>query len=333
MSFPFPRNPTDGQVVSHTTSDGTILTATYYASKNEWKVQRTIKQPTVVTSEQRFEVHPTANGQTITWDATANKWVAQANASTLVGLHDVSHHAAPTLGEVPTWSYTPGHPEQGEFFFKTPNAHIKNWDSVTHFESGTVVYSHGQLWRATRDSSNVEPKVEDGRTQLYLHVPGEPTFGILPTDITSTPPPSGLQPMQFKLGYWLQYTNDHTVSVWKWVLKGADPATHKPIGEWEGRPWTCMIWRSPNPPSSPVPPMTVVVWVRSEPSSTVHPIKGQQDWASLELTSYLSQSADVSASTPANHDVLMYDTTQHKWKNVALQDLANLLKPLLATSP
>jgi hypothetical protein len=258
--------------------------------------------------------------------------LAQQGPMKLTELRDVNQHAAPTLGEIPTWSYTAGHPDQGAFFFKTPNAHVKNWDSVTHFEAGTVVYYHNQLWRATRDTSNVEPKVEDGRTQLYIHVAGEPTFGILPTDITSTAPPSGLQPMQFKLGYWLQYTNDQTMVVWKWVLKGADPSTHKPIGEWEGRPWTVMVWRSHTPPSAAFPPNTVVAWINTNPGSTAQPVKGQQDWASLELATYLGQAADVSAPTPTHGDLLVYDETIHKWKavhrNVLINPAQNEAHPL-----
>jgi hypothetical protein len=250
----------------------------------------------------------------------------------LQDLADLSKRAAPSLGEAPTWTYPAGHPEQGQFVYKTSNAHIKNWDSVSNFESGTVVYHQGQIWRATRDSSNVEPRVEDGRTQLYIHVPGEPTFGILPTDITTTPPPSGLQPIQFKLGYWLQYTNDRTISVWKFVIKGADPGTKRPIGEWEGRPWTCFAWRSPNPPSAPVPPNTVVVWIRTK-SKSAAPIKGQQDWASLEFESFLSECEDVAAPTPANNDVLLYDATAQKWVNTSLKDLAALIRPFLYTGP
>jgi hypothetical protein len=180
---------------------------------------------------------------------------------------------------------------------------------------------------------NVEPAVEAGRTQLYIHVDGEPTFGILPTDITSTPPPAGNQPQVFKLGYWLQYTDDHNMVVWKWVMKGLDPGTHHPYGEWEARPWTCIPWRNINPPGNKVPPGLVVVWIRAEPGSTVPPIKGQQDWATLEVTNYLSVCADVATPNPVNHDVLLYDAASHKWTETRLSDLANLLKPFLATTP
>jgi hypothetical protein len=36
MAFPFPQNPIDGQTVTRLQSDGSVITATYHAAKNEW---------------------------------------------------------------------------------------------------------------------------------------------------------------------------------------------------------------------------------------------------------------------------------------------------------
>jgi len=323
MPFPFPQNPVDGQVVSHPASDGFVLKATYNAAKNEWVIEREHPAGQLVLSPSEFHVIATADRQVIVWDATTRQWIAAAQeVPRLTSLTDTDTHSSPTLGSMPIWSYVPGHPEAGKFLWKTPPAHIKNWDSIMHWESGSAVYHHGQLWRATRDSNNVEPMAEDGRAQLYIHVAGEPTFGILPTGITSTDPPVGPQPMTFKLGYWLQYTNDHHMTVWKWVLRGMDPSTHHPYGEWEARPWTCMAWRNPNPPSNPTPPGTVVVWIRTEPGSVTQPIKGQQDWASLELSNYLSQCGDVSVTALADGDLLTYSAAAHKWVPITRAQLA-----------
>lgn len=323
MAFPFPPNPVDGQQVSHNQPDGSVLSATYNASKNEWVVSRQVQSTTVVSGP-AINVTPTADRQVITWDANANTWVASTvHPPKLTELADVIHSDSPHLNSTVMWTYVAGQTaSQGRWTFGTQPAHIKNWDSTVHWESGAAVYYHGQLWRATRDSSNVEPAVEEGRTQLYIHVAGEPTFGILPTDITTAAPPTGTQRMGFRLGYWLQYTDDHHMAVWKFVTKGLDPTDHHPIGEWEGRPWTCMVWRNPNPPSAPVPPGTVVVWIRCDPTSTVHPVKGQQDWASLELNSYLSQSADVEQGVPADGDILTYSAANHKWVRITRAQLA-----------
>ena len=298
MSIQFPTNPSDGQVFRTATPDGIEILAVYSADKNRWQIHR--------------QNSPASQQVTITPPTTTK----------LVDLADVTHNAKPTLGAMPIWKYVKGHPETGLFDWSTPPAHIKNWDSVSNWESGAAVYHHQQLWRATRDSYNVEPAVELGRTQLYIHVPGEPTFGILPTEITPAEPPSGSQPMGFKLGYWLQYKNDHDISVWKFVVKGLDPGTRKPIGVWEGRPWTCMVWRHMEAPPLKMPPGTVAVWIRATQGSTTAPIKGQQDWATLEITSTLSQCADVAAGTPVDGDILTYSQTDHQWVRITRAALA-----------
>jgi hypothetical protein len=48
MTFPFPKNPADGEVVTKTASDGTILTATYRQSKNEWEMERVLPAPSTL---------------------------------------------------------------------------------------------------------------------------------------------------------------------------------------------------------------------------------------------------------------------------------------------
>ena len=83
MSFPFPKNPTDGQVVTQAQPDGSILTATYRQVKNEWELARQSAPGNVITSgapPAPIQVTATADGQVVTWDQVLNAWVAKAPA-------------------------------------------------------------------------------------------------------------------------------------------------------------------------------------------------------------------------------------------------------------
>jgi hypothetical protein len=322
MSFPFPPNPVDGQQVSETLPDGTVATAVYNASKNEWVVTRRRPEPTAVVGNDPIAVTPTADRQVITWDAALNTWVAALpTPGKLTELQDVSHHETPQLGETPVWRYPKGSDaSSGQFHFGSQPAHLKSWDATTHWEGGATVFHKGRLWRATRDNGNVEPALQIGRTQLYITVPGEPTFGILPTQITSTPPPSGTQPAGFKLGYWLQYTDDTHMTVWKFVVKGYDP-NHHLIGEWEGRPWQCIVWRGLVPPPAIFPPGLVLVWIHGERGGTDHPIVGQQDWALLDFSIALAMAVDVYIPNPGDGDLLSYDALLRQWRAISRASL------------
>ena len=81
MAFPFPLNPVDGQQVSQTQPDGSVLTATYDQAKNEWIVTRQLPAPTPITGTPPINVSGTADGQVITWDKALNTWVAKAPVS------------------------------------------------------------------------------------------------------------------------------------------------------------------------------------------------------------------------------------------------------------
>jgi hypothetical protein len=337
MSFPFDPNPVDGQVITHAASDGTVLVATYHASKNEWSVRRELPPTQVVTSPERFEVHATHDQQVITWDAATGKWIAQNNPVKLSELRDVHQGYQPELGELPIWSYPAGSPAtSGNFYFKTPNAHIKTWDGVTHWESGAVVYHHDELWRAVHENGNVEPKMEEGRITLFINAPGEPSFGLVPMGLSAGPPPSGhVDQPPSKFAFWVDYTNDQQIFLWKWMLKGVDPGTHKRFGEWTLKnTWTCIVWRGITPPPAKVPPNVVIVWIYTASGTPTHPVLGQQMWSLLEIHGNLATCGDVYAESPHQHDLLVYDATTKKWTETRLSDLANLLKPFLSqTAP
>ena len=331
MSFPFPTNPVDGQQVSYVTPDGTVLTATYHAAKDQWVVSRLTPSPTSVFPVPPVSVTATADRQVITWDANQSNWTAAAVPTPkLTQLQDVDHTADPSLGEGPIWRFAPGGEANAKFNFGTPNAHIKPWDSTVHWESGACVFYEGRLWRSIKDTTNVEPVLDDGKVTIYLRVKGEPTFGIIPVSVGPNDPPAGniaLGSVGSRYGYHLKYTNDTTMEVWKFVVKGLDPATHKPFGVWEGRPWLCMVWRGLVPPPAS-PPGTVMVWIYGEPGHTHAPVLGQAVWSPLELGHNLATATDVDVRNAASNDLLMYDGTNHKWVHTTLAELKAKLAAL-----
>ena len=328
MSFPFPENPTHGQQVSQVQPDGSVLSAVFDAVSNRWEVTRQEPPATPVAPNPVITVMPTADRQVITWDDNLKQWVASAVPTPkLEELRDVDHQADPSLGEGPIWRFAPGGEDQASFKFGTPNAHIKPWDSTVHWESGACVFYEGRLWRSIRDNTNVEPVLDDGKVTIYLRVKGEPTFGIIPVSVDPNDPPAGniaLGSVGSRYGYHLKYTNDTTMEVWKFVVKGIDPGTHKPFGVWEGRPWTCMVWRGLVPPPAS-PPGTVMVWIYGEPGHTHAPVLGQSVWAPMELGHSLATAVDVDVRNAGNNDLLMYNGASHKWEHCSLATLKGLL--------
>jgi hypothetical protein len=82
MSFQFPQNPADGAVATGMASDGSLIIATYSAPKNEWKVAKEVKpDPTPAAMTGGAVLAPgSADGQVLTWNQLAAKWLAQAPA-------------------------------------------------------------------------------------------------------------------------------------------------------------------------------------------------------------------------------------------------------------
>src|SRR6056300_921853 len=88
MTFPFPRNPVDGQQVSQPQADGTVLVATYVQAKNEWVVSRQTPIPPSITltAGTAYTVNPaTADGQVLTWDKSLKQWVPRSPAAAAGG--------------------------------------------------------------------------------------------------------------------------------------------------------------------------------------------------------------------------------------------------------
>jgi hypothetical protein len=239
----------------------------------------------------------------------------------LTALNDVDRSGSPSLGTMPIWTYAAGQPHtSGKFQWNTPNAHLKNWDSIVHWEAGATVFHQGQLWRATQDNTNVEPVLETGKTHLFIHIPGEPSFAIIPTGISSTPPPSGTQPMgAMRYAYWLQYVDDHNMHVWKFKITGKNPTTGQLEGVWEQKSWPCIAWRSPIAPPTSFAGLSVWVWIY-DANGTAQPIIGQQKWAQIHLSTFISQANDVKAAFPNHGDVLVFDSNENKWVNMSKAD-------------
>lgn len=319
MSFPFPLNPVDGEQVSHTLPNGVTVEAIYKAENNEWFVTRRDPTITSLTGSVPIQVTPTADRQVITWDSTLNRWVASApHMPKLTELSDTDIHSKPELGEVPIWRYASGHPESAHFYWGTQPAHLKTWEATANWESGATVFHRGHLWRATHENVNVEPALENGKVTLFIHVTGEPSFGLVPIDVSHDAPPSGLVPAHvMRYAFWLQYTDDNHMTLWKFVIKGKDPSTQQPIGEWEGRPWACLPWRRTTAPPAQFPLGIVMVWIHDRPGGIAQPIVGQQAWALLDLTVSLAMAADVDIIEPADGDFLVYNGTHAKWMPVA----------------
>jgi hypothetical protein len=139
MSFPFPKNPTDGQVVSTTAADGSILTATYRAAKNEWEVARQLPPPTTLTTgapPAPMQVTATADGQVITWDQVAGRWVAKAPATAATGTTK-SFVKAQQADADQANGVGPALLRQGDLQFTAENLHheIKFWNGAAWVES------------------------------------------------------------------------------------------------------------------------------------------------------------------------------------------------------
>jgi len=82
MSFQFPQNPADGAVATGVASDGSLIIATYSAPKNEWKVAKQVKPdpPAPFAAGGAVLAPGSADGQVLTWNQLAARWLAQAPA-------------------------------------------------------------------------------------------------------------------------------------------------------------------------------------------------------------------------------------------------------------
>ena len=239
-------------------------------------------------------------------------------AMRLQDMADISRKSSPALGSVPIWSYPEGHKEAGQFQWGAPNAHLKNWESTVHWESGTAVFYNGQIWRATSDSTNVEPQHEDGRATIFMNAPGEPSFGIVPSGISATPPAAGTDVAgpKFRFAYWVQYVSSSNISIWKFKVLRVDHATGQTYGQWIKQTWPCGQVRGLVAPHTP-PSGTAVLWLYGRQDSAKLPLVGQQSWSSIDFSTAIGSALDVAAPAPVDGDILVYNATTHKWTATA----------------
>lgn len=335
MTHPFPENAIDGQVVTISHPDGSTTIATYSQAGNTWTT-RSIRPPEHrIDTSPPITVVPTADGQAIVWDAKLQNWIAAKVLMQLQRLSDIDQHSSPSLGETPLWSYAQGAENFAMFRWGTPNAHIKPWDDIRNWESGAACYHQGRLWRCIHNNADIEPTLEDGKLSLYLHVKGEPTFSIVPMGLSAAAPPSGEIEATITTShyaYHVEYINDSTATIWKFIVGGKSPVTHRPIGRWEARPWQVLVWRNLFPPPA-APPGFAYLWIYGAPGHTAAPILGQQTWAPLELGHNLSAGADVDCPHPQDGDLLTYQASSRKWRAIRRADLHAALQALGTAPP
>ena len=139
MAFQFPLNPPDGTVHSETQPDGSVLTATYNQSKNEWQVQRVLPPTTTINPNPPITVSATSDGQVITWDATLRQWIAKAPAAASGGSGGTFAKGTQSAPDTPN-PPDPGKPKEtlksGMTQVTLENLHheLKAWDGTKWVE-------------------------------------------------------------------------------------------------------------------------------------------------------------------------------------------------------
>jgi len=244
VSFPFPKNPTDGQVVSSTAPDGSILTATYRAAKNEWEVSRALPPPTTITGTPAIAVTPTADGQVITWDQVAGRWIAKTPSTAATGTTKSFVKAAQADADQAN-GVGPAQLKQGDVQFTAENLHkeIKFWNGAAWVESlseDTIKQwiSAGSLFRGVVKESSLStlPAPAVANRGYYFSWTGNPGHVVAAGD-----PAIGtdLAGEVLQVGDWIQ--SDGT----KWVHVPGDLLSKQ---RWDSlgsfQPWSDTSWES-----------------------------------------------------------------------------------------
>lgn len=236
MAFNFPLNPTDGQVHTEAQADGSILTATYKANKNEWEVRRDLPAPTTITGNPPIQVKPTADGQVITWDRLQNKWVAKAPTASggSGGTFSKGTQAAPDTPNPPD----PTNPTQtlksGMLQTTLENLHkeIKVWDGtawvdVLNEDSIKQWIAAGSLFRSTLVEAGISalPAPANGNRGYYWTWAGASGYKVKATD---TPLAPDLVNEILNPGDWLQsdgtkytHVSGDLLSKQRWLALGS----------------------------------------------------------------------------------------------------------------
>jgi hypothetical protein len=172
MAFPFPPNPTDGQVVSQAQPDGSVLVATYRAAKNEWTVDRQLPAPTPITGAPPIVVTASADGQVITWDQVLKTWVAKTPAAQSGGVGGTfvkATQAAADTSNPPSVGAKPLVAGMLQSTLENLHKEIKAWDGTT--------------WTEVFGEDTIKQWISAG--SLFRGVVKEATLGTLPAPATA----------------------------------------------------------------------------------------------------------------------------------------------------
>ena len=195
MAFPFPQNPTDGQVVTQTQSDGSVIVATYDITKNQWIVDRNLPAPTLLTGTPPINVTATADGQVITWDNTLGSWIAKVPAAASGGFSQTFSKGTQAGADTPQ-----------------PPDPVKPKDQLTVGAVQTTLENlhhelkawNGTAWQEVLSEDTIKQWISAG--SLFRGVVKETTLSTLPAPATAN------------RGFYYSWTGNPG-----YVVKAADP--------------------------------------------------------------------------------------------------------------
>ena len=219
MAFPFPLNPVDGQQVSQTQPDGSVLVATYHQAKNEWEVNRQLPAPTPLTGTPPINVAATADGQVITWDQALNTWVAKAPAVSsggTGGTYSKATQAGPDTPNPPDPTKPTVTLKPGMLQTTLENLHkeLKAWN--------------GSTWAEVFSEDTIKTWISAG--SLFRGVVKEATLSTLPAPATAN------------RGYYYSWTGNpgHVVAAGDAAIGGDLLGEVLQVGDWiqsDGSKW------------------------------------------------------------------------------------------------
>ena len=248
MRFPFPSNPTDGQVATFTQADGTVLSATYIAAKNEWYVERQVPTPSTITltSGTAYTVSPGTDGQVLTFDRLLNQWVGKPPSAVAGGsgqTYAKGTQAAPDKPNPPDPTKPAQLLQAGALQSTLENLHheLKTWDGTAWaelFSEDTIKQwiSAGSLFRGVIKEATLStlPDVDTANRGFYWSWTGSPGYVVQKGDAKIGP---DLENEVLQVGDWIQ--SDGT----KWVHVPGDLLSKQ---RWDSlgsfAPWSDTSW-------------------------------------------------------------------------------------------
>ena len=320
MTFPFPSSPTNGQQVTHTLSDGSVLVATYDASKNDWKVERQAPASgnLILKANIPYVVAPGHDGDALTWDAALQKWIPRAVKGGL-GSQGATYikpsKSTPDTTDPPPGSTNPL--QRGALQSTVENLHkeLKAWDGAGWTELFTedaikAWIAAGSLFRSTLLETGINPlPTPDASNRGYYWTwAGASGYVVKPTDIPLAPDLTGevLNP-----GDWLQsdgakyvHVSGDLLSKQRWLSLGSF------------LPWSDTSWESGS----------VVSYQKAFYRSTANVVAGDappgdgspgNKWVDITPLPHLGledlKKVNANVTNPNHGEVLQWDDNVGEW--------------------